>query len=278
MQLRTRSKVAVIAARGLGDGLLSLILSNNLMRSGHVVTTYSTILCQMRDWFPGHMIASFNEIDFSTTDHVIAADHSLIRKSNEKTLILFEREFDKSKSMVENLVIAAAKLGLEATAETGVMIPPKLEHRRYAKRVILHPMSSAVHKNWHPEGFRALSKRLLLLGFDPVLCVGPEEKECWPEARTFPTISDLAAFIYESGVVIGNDSGLGHLASLLDIPTLSLFARKSYSRLWRPAWNRGIVVTPNIPLIGASMKQRYWKNFLTVSQVLKNFKHLIKKS
>ena len=278
MQLRTRSRVAVVAARGLGDGLLSLILSNNLMRSGHLVTSYSTILCQMQDWFPEHTIASFDEIDFSTIDHVIAADHSLIRKTDEKTTILLEREFDKSKSMVDNLVIVSAKLGLEATSETGILPPSHLQHRKYEKRVILHPMSTAEHKNWHPERFRALASQLSKIGFEPVLCVGPQEKSLWPEAQTFSTISDLAAYIYESGALIGNDSGLGHLASLLNIPTLSLFARKSYSRLWRPGWNSGIVVTPQIPLIGAPMKQRYWKNFLTVPRVMKNFKHLVKKS
>jgi len=278
MQLRTRSRIAVVAARGLGDGLLSLILSNNLMRSGHLVTTYSTVLCQMNDWFPEHTIAPFDAIDFSTVDHVIAADHSLVRKVDEKTTILFERDFDKSKSMVENLVMAARKMSLEATADTGLVVLPDLHHRKHKRRIILHPMSTSDHKNWPAHRFRALAEKLSKEGFDPVICVGPDEKPLWPEAKTFSTISNLASFIYESGGLIGNDSGLGHLASLLNIPTLSIFARKSYSRLWRPDFSPGVVVTPKIPLIGASMKQRYWKNFLTVSLVMKNFNRLIKKS
>jgi heptosyltransferase-3 len=278
MQLRTKSKVAVVTARGLGDGLLSLILSQNLLCSGYHVTTFSTILCQMREWFPEHQIAPFDTYDPAAFDYIFAADHSLVRKSDEKTTILYEKDFDKRRSMVENLAAFAKKWELPGTTETGVQIPHGLLHRKEKKRIVIHPMSADIRKNWHPERFRSLADKLKHLGYEAVLCVSPQEKTLWPEARAFETISDLAAFIYESGYLIGNDSGLGHLASLLKVPTLSLFARKSYSRLWKPDFSTGRVVTPSIPLIGAPMKQKHWKNFLTVSTVLKNFRYLVKTS
>ncbi|MCP5469360.1 MAG: hypothetical protein H7A36_02515 [Chlamydiales bacterium] len=271
------SRCAVVTARGLGDALLSMIVSQNLLRSGHHVTTFSNILCQMESWFPEHTIRPYTD-DLSPFDRIIAADHSSVRKEDARTTILWESGFDKQKTMVANLAAASQKLGLTATTNTGIKVPSHLTHRKYPMRVILHPMSAAAHKNWPAHKFRYLAKKLHSLGYDPVLCVSPQERTEWPESPLFPTASELAAFIYESGALIGNDSGLGHLASLLDIPTLSLFARKSYAQLWRPGWNVGAVVTPYIPLIGAPMKQRYWKNFLTAKQVIYNFKHLVKTS
>lgn len=278
MQLKTRSKLAVVAARGLGDGLLSLILSENFRQSGHSVTTFSTILCQMADWFPSHTIAPFNEFEERNFDHIFAADHSMIRKSSEKVTILYESQFNKKQSMVENLSAFARRYETKGSTQTGLVSPDGLHHRLHQNRVVLHPMSSDSKKNWLPKRFRALSKKLKKLGYEPIFCVSPEEKSFWPEAKSFDSISSLAAFIYESGYLIGNDSGLGHLASLLQIPTLSIFARKSYSRLWRPGWGHVEVVTPPIPLIGAPMKQRYWKNILTTQCVKNNFKYLVKVS
>ncbi|MCH9610692.1 MAG: hypothetical protein S4CHLAM81_05890 [Chlamydiales bacterium] len=277
MQSKTQNKIAVVAARGLGDGLLYLVLSNNLLRAGYTVTTFSTILCQLADWFPQHTILPFDQLQQSSFDHTYAADHSIIRKEDASTTILFEKNFDKRKSMVKNLQIASQRICQQGSCETGVTIPTGLKHRLYRDRVILHPMSTDIQKNWHPESFRQLAKKLTLIGLNPIFVVSPAEKSLWPEAKSFQTISDLAAFIYESGYLIGNDSGPGHLASLFGIPTLSLFARKSYSKLWKPGWfPQARVVCPKIPLIGAPMKQRYWKSFLTVKQVTNSFKHLIK--
>ncbi|MCI5138069.1 MAG: lipopolysaccharide heptosyltransferase family protein, partial [Candidatus Electrothrix sp. AR1] len=83
-------------------------------------------------------------------------------------------------------------------------------------------------------------------------------------------------FLYESGFFIGNDSGGGHLASCLDIPVLSIHGRKGKSRVWRPGWGQVEVVTPLINVIGGSLRQHFWKYFLSVSAVERGFERLTK--
>ena len=93
--------------------------------------------------------------------------------------------------------------------------------------------------------------------------------------KGFDTLDGCAAFLYESGYFIGNDSGGGHLASCLDIPTLSIHGRKGKARQWSPGWGKVQVVTPVINLIGGSIRQHYWKYFLPVAKVERAFNRLL---
>ncbi|MFM0627038.1 glycosyltransferase family 9 protein [Paraburkholderia xenovorans] len=92
--------------------------------------------------------------------------------------------------------------------------------------------------------------------------------------QSFAQLGDVAARVAESGWFIGNDSGLGHLASALGVPTLSLFMRRGLARTWRPAWGRGLLVLPRNLFVSAYLKERYWKFALTVQRVLRSFERL----
>lgn len=285
--VKEQLKFAVVCARGLGDALLSMVLAHNLTLSGVCVTVFSSILSELKEWFPNYQILPFPaphqfETVFATFDTIIAADHSLINEHHQfgnQLIVLKEENFNKSRTMVENLqVISAEILSLPvASCENGITPPHGVIWRAHPNRVIIHPMSSDVKKNWPAEKFIALGHYLEKEGFYPYFCMCPSERVSWktsvPEDRLphFLTISALAAFVYESGYLIGNDSGVGHLASLLNIPTLTLFARKSYSTLWRPGWGPGKVVCPPNILFGSRMKQKYWKNLLSVRRVRKAF-------
>ena len=63
-------KVAVISCLGLGDGLLALILSNNLVRAGHQAATFHPFLEQAQEWFP-HLPLSSKVPDPSQFDRLI---------------------------------------------------------------------------------------------------------------------------------------------------------------------------------------------------------------
>ena len=258
----------MVTARGLGDALLSMIVSDSLLRAGHHVETHSTVLCGLSTWFPTHTILPHDTpID---ADFIIAADHSPIKTEDSRTTIFFEHTFDKKRTMVDNLVHRLQQMDLPATPETGIQ-PPALTHKKHPMRVILSPTSNDPQKNWPADKFRALAKKLERRGYHPLICVAPHEKADWPDAQICPTVADLATLIYESGALIGNDSGPGHLASLLGIPTYSLFARKSYSSLWRPGWGDNTVITSPIPLPGSRLKQKFWKHTLLPSHVLSLF-------
>ena len=94
----------------------------------------------------------------------------------------------------------------------------------------------------------------------------------------FLNLSDLAGFIYESGWMIGNDSGIGHLASCLGIKTLTIARNHKTSSFWRPSWSMGIVVHPPIwiPNIkGIRWRDKQWQKWISVGQAVRAFKHLI---
>lgn len=291
---KPQQKVAVYCARGLGDGLLSMIVGNNLQRCGHDVTLYSSPMKGFETLFPAVTVKPFvhdNLLldELSAFDAVVAADYSVAshhRELHSNMLVLEEGGFDKKKTMVENLTIACKeKLGLVSSIqENGIQPPQNSVFRRYGKRVLLHPESAANEKNWPEEKFIHLARRIQKRGYTAVFVCSPEERKKWLnlldgefELPCFTKLDDLASYVYESAYLIGNDSGIGHLASLFRIPTVSLFARLSYSKLWRPGWGKGVVVTPFVPLPGARYKQRYWKTFLTVSKVLRAFRKLTKK-
>ncbi len=284
-------RVAVVCARGLGDGLLSMILSHNLALSGVDVTTFSSILCELKEWFPGQRILPFpsGEVSHKTYaafDTLIAFDYSMVREDDNfgnHLIFLKQSSLDKSKTMVENLQkICETRLALPyCEKDNGIMIPQNLSWREFQKRIVLHPMSADPKKTWPKTKYLKLAKILENDGYLPCFCVSPDEREEWetvvPQEQLpfFPTVHELACFLFESGALIGNDSGVGHLASALNIPTLSLFSRKSHSQLWRPGWNEGTVATPLPLLLGAPLKQKYWKNFLSVTRVKRTFNGMV---
>src|SRR3989304_6543491 len=52
-------RAAVFSCLGLGDGLIALVLSNNLKLNGFEVTTFHPTLSSLQRWFPGLPISPF---------------------------------------------------------------------------------------------------------------------------------------------------------------------------------------------------------------------------
>lgn len=173
-----------------------------------------------------------------------------------------------------------------ATKDNGLLLPHGTKHL-YPHRVALHPTSKDPRRNWKQTQFVALADKLKALGYTPCFVLNEQEKAPWEPLGAygyslfiFSSLSTLSLFLYESLALIGNDSGLGHLASNLGIPTLTLSGNPKRVRLWRPDWALGRVVTPPFPLpnfkgIRWNFREKYWQNFVTVDTVLKNFNKLI---
>ena len=82
-----------------------------------------------------------------------------------------------------------------------------------------------------------------------------------------PGLGGVAAYLRESGWFIGNESGIGHLASATGIPVLTLTGRMKRTRAWRPAWSHSRIVAPwYIP--GGRLRDRYWRRLLTPQHVM----------
>ncbi|MBS0620544.1 MAG: hypothetical protein JSS61_03690, partial [Verrucomicrobia bacterium] len=56
-------RCAVFSCMGLGDGLIALVLSNNLRLNGSVVTTFHPFLSSLQGWFPRLPIAPFPPLE-----------------------------------------------------------------------------------------------------------------------------------------------------------------------------------------------------------------------
>ena len=116
--------------------------------------------------------------------------------------------------------------------------------------------------------------------------MSPQERHEWESEKELeilhtPCLKTLATYLYESGFFIGNDSGLGHLASNLKIPTLTIAGNAKQIKLWRPDWSLGQVVTPlfllpNFKGLHLSLRDNFWQHFIPIRRTIKAFQKLVK--
>ncbi len=176
------------------------------------------------------------------------------------------------------------ELALQNVRKANGLTPPgKLEYRKHDRRILIHPTSSQHYKNWTPAKFLELARRLAGDGYEVVFTVSPPERPEWLELAegSFPvplfrTLGDLAGFTYESGALIGTDSGNGHLASSLGLPVLTIFNKRRKGYQWRPRFGPGKVVCPWFTFRWRGTRR--WKPFLPVGRVLSAFHTLIESS
>jgi ADP-heptose:LPS heptosyltransferase len=126
-----------------------------------------------------------------------------------------------------------------------------LNPQRWPQRILLHPGSGGQHKNWPIERFLELCRRLKTR--HPLAwLLGEVELERWPaaviraladeaEVVTPPSYCELGRLLEHCSLFIGNDSGPGHLAAMLGVPTLSLFTATP-AAVWRPLGPRAHVL------------------------------------
>ncbi len=278
-------KAAVEPSRGIGDALLMMVASHQLLKAGYEVTTFHPHLGQLQRWFPGHRFSSEPLSNPASFDLVILEnDNSPRIKKGENVSVFYptyspakhgalsplDQVFDAEKPMAENIAVCIADLLKlkQISKDNGLTVPENLIHRLHEKRILIHPTSSAVEKNWTKEKYLRLAKHLEKRGYNPLFAVHAEESAEWNRvpAMVFSHLDPLACFLYESRVLIGNDSLLGHLASNLDLPTVILANDAKRMRLWRPGWRPGAVLTPP-----DWAPKRYWKHFISVRKVLRAF-------
>ena len=300
---KTALQTALFPCLGLGDGLIALILAHNFKRVGRDVVVFHPLLPQMAPLFPGielkprpDHLEDFGKIIlfYEKLDWMQGILNEALKQHREKTTILNpiatpnrdypyweEGRFDGSKPLVDNLLTYLEQIEeIEGPiCENGITLPPEVIKKRYPKRVVLHPTSSRAGKNWTKEKYLKLADRLEKKGYEPVFILTQKEAIDWPEAQapTFDSLVEVTHFVAESGYMIGNDSGIGHLASCLGIPTLTICRSKMTADFWRPAFGKGEVIVPPrfIPnLKGMRWRDQKWQHFVPVSKVEKEFLNL----
>jgi ADP-heptose:LPS heptosyltransferase len=296
-KLEGAGSIAVVMPTAIGDTLLMMVLVNNLIRNGYRVTVFSWVIKDLADWFPGidvrNGVEADSEAESKTEDASERFDlviqlratqlgRSLAAGAEVCEIVSFDA-FQVPGHMIDMIVaVARDAFGLaDITRHNGITVPNWIRFRAYERRVAIHPTGSHIEKMWPRKKFVALAQKLVQRDFQPTLLVAPCERQTWlmdkdaaQRLHSFDRLAEVAAWIAESGWFIGNDSGLGHLASALGVPTLSLFMRRGIARTWRPNWGRGAIVLPyNLFVVGA-LKERYWKLALTGRSVLRSFDRL----
>lgn len=165
--------------------------------------------------------------------------------------------------------------------DTGIVIPKNLIHKKYPKRVIIHPTSSDIKRCWGKNKFIKLAKKLKNKGFKCVISVEPDERKNWLFVQNLGfdlpllySLSDLASYIYESSFLIGNESLAIHLASLFQIDHIMIAKSKKVTKKWQGGWLKTSIISPSswiINLKGLRLREKYFQKFISVRKVLKSF-------
>ncbi|WP_233836464.1 glycosyltransferase family 9 protein [Paraburkholderia sp. ZP32-5] len=287
------SRVAIVLSPALGDSLLMMTVARNLRNSGIEVTVFGRQAVYLKDWFPNTDIR--HELDEKDLDEQLRDFDLVIQLHRDRPFADLDRRHHNvmlldhvcrahsHEAMAERLArCCREEIGLgEAGKDNGICAPLKLQHRKHMRRVAIHPMASTSDKRWLASRFIQLAQVLRERGFSPQFVVAAQERTEWAHLERsglsvpkLDSLAEVAALIYESGWFIGNDSGVGHLASNLRVPTLSLFMRNGLARTWRPSWGVGHVLVGSNYLPTSYLKERYWKYMLTVGTVMQAFERL----
>lgn len=285
LQPEKNQTVAFVMSPRLGDSLISMVVVNNLIRNGFEVTVFGDYIHALKDWFPRVKIFSVPAVAqareiLSSYDVIMHAYHTDrigdILQWHPWVMVLDESPTYRLRIPMPDIQVKICReLGLDDVVRVNGMKPPVgLIARKNHARVVMHPTSHQLMKNWLPGRFLQLAKILQTKGYKPEFIVGPQERKDWlwlidagMQLPEFTSLDAVARWIFESGWFIGNDSGVGHLASNLGVETITLGVRHSLWCRWRPTWASGIFLLPPRWLISRQLKERFWKYFISVDRV-----------
>jgi ADP-heptose:LPS heptosyltransferase len=304
------NKALVYSSRGLGDGLLMMIAADHLKCAGYQVSFCHPILEEMKDWFPDIEFIK-NVSDFTEYDKVFAENDNkepfqTLRKLREKNnwkhfgifythysyekhgkLFPLDRIFNPQKTFAENTASCISEiLKTPFSKSNGITIPPNLVYQKYSNRILIHPTCVTLETKWKKENFIKLAQKIMSLGYAVSFIAHGKERNEWEVIEKLgislpllPKLSDLASYVYESKALIGLDSGPGHLASCLNIPTITIAGKPKHIKIWKPGWGLSKVVlppawVPNIKYL--RLQDHHWPFFIRVSTVINAFKEMTK--
>ena len=288
-------RFAIVMSNAIGDTLILMVIVRNLLRNGIDVDVFGRPAYALRRWFPDVAIKPLP--DEADSNAWLAPYEIVVQMHRDKPVAnladLHPRVYDLHEvsysdppgGMAERFAdFCRHELGLSDVGLTNGITPPSsLRHRQHLRRIAIHPEASTDDKRWPRRSFVKLAHRLRDRGYDVQFVIAPHERKHWSErdrggipAPVFDSPHELACWLYESGWFIGNDSGVGHLASNLGIPTISLFRRRGVSERWRPAWGAVTVVLPWQWIPTAGLKEKFWRETLTCARVLRVFQRMVR--
>ncbi len=290
-------KLAVVCASGIGDALIFQLVTHAATLRGWDATTFSNSLASFGRWLPPGSLYRAQPPVEKIEEHFASFDAIFLQHDNSPKAFaikklkipvysfygahlpskhgLFDKKRDyvamRNQTMVDNVRTAAWQFFNISAEGNGFSPPFGLVHRRASRRIAIHPTASSLDKMWPKEKFLWVADRLKRDGYEPVFTVEREQGTKWG-GPLLHSLEDLASFIYESGAFLGNDSGPGHLASLLKIPHLIIAGNGLQMPLWRTGWHPGASLTPPKWLMRFKPLRKRWDFFISKNNVIKNFK------
>ena len=285
-------KIAIIPANGIGDAVLFLPLFFLCKKLHHDVCIFSDHFESFGSWAQNicyrkqPQTASISE-DLKDFELIIL-QHDNSEKSKKISALgkrvftfygehniqkhspLKENDFvcNKKKPMLWNILQAQKLWFKEQSDFIHFAIPQGLIHQKHAKTIAIHPSSTSDTKNWPESKYKELALRLQKKGYQTVFITENNKNK-------FASIEELLSFLYEIKLFIGNDSGPGHLASALKIPTITIGSSKKHLNFWRPSFFQNQIASPPLGLDFFHFIQKNWKPFITTTMVLKLTKKYI---
>jgi hypothetical protein len=265
-----------------------MVMVQNLVKHGFDITLYSTHLTALIDWFPGFKIFpaiktehARKELEkFDIVIHAYAKDvvGDTLRWHPEPWILNQWPIYLTVKPMIEiQLDVCREIFGITDVSDyNGIVLPAYANIEVVRHRVVIHPTASQLEKQWLPLRFMRLAKLLRERGHAVYFVVAPDEREAWSWVKnegfalvTHESLHQLALWLLPTGLLIGNDSGIAHLASNVGVPTISLAKRRRIALRWKPGWAPSLALTPISILPGARLREALWKYLLPASKVMR---------
>lgn len=121
--------------------------------------------------------------------------------------------------------------------------------------VTIFPGASIAERRWGAERFRRVAEKLSIFGIRTVVVGGGEDRQQGEEITGgglglnlagMTSLSETAAVIQKSSLLLSGDSGVLHIAVGLGKPTVSLFG-PGRAKKWAPQGDRHIVINKELP-------------------------------
>ena len=134
--------------------------------------------------------------------------------------------------------------------------------------VAIHPGSGGAEKCWPAENYGALIDLLAESGFRPIITFGPADETIrrrllpWIESRDVLVIEDrslaeVTALYARCRAMIGNDSGMTHLAAAAGTPVIALFGPTDPA-VWGPR-GKDVRILWGTDVLEGDVDGMYWK-------------------
>ena len=277
----------VVPALGLGDGLLTLPLARSLTAAGREVRVLHDFLPRLGDVVESGLalaprptrdaawVAAFVGVDEAFVGHPRDPALAAARKVGlEDVMVSRKDDWDRRRPFLESLRrLGCAHFDVPWVGDAPGLRATCPDDSPARDAVVLHPYSSSESKDWHPERMLALGGALTTAGHRVVVLTAPDAEARWRDVagKRLPVLAEpdlgaVANHLAGARLYVGPDTGMAHLASGLGVPTVSLFRRRSSSRVWRPVWSPSRVVLAPWRLPGAR-GDRGWAKRLSLRRV-----------